>query len=728
MMALQPAYSQVCTITDRFGKPVSQAVVMVEGLRPVFTDRSGQVALKTPNNDSKVLVRHVSFQDWSGTVQSLLTDSIRLTSKEVLIPEVTITSEHENRTISESIHPVTVINKQSIEQSGASQLDQLLEMQSSIRLSRDMVMGASMTLNGMGGQQVKYLLDGIPIIGRLDGNIDLGQLSLANVERIEIVNGPLSAAYGTDAAGGVINIITDKSVKKPFESSASATYESSGRYDTQISAGIQKNRTSLKATVERFYFDGWSPDDVSRDVLWNPKEQQAGQLQFRKAGDHGVWGLNGSVSRETLKDKGAARVSPYEAYAFDKVYTTTRSTQQIYFDQSLARKGRLSGSLSYAYWQRIRNTYRKDLVTLDQITVAGLEEQDTNRIHSIHARATYAIPSVNGKWSWLIGTENSVSYFTGKRINGQEANEGDYALFASAEWSPNYKMQLKPAIRYGYHTGFETPLIPSLALRYEISNNAIARLSYGRGFRAPSIKERYLYFVDVNHNVRGNEDLLPEDSHNFYGSIDYGFVFTNNRKLMFVAKSFHNQISNVILLAQPQATSNLFTYVNGTSSSVIGGGLQTKWISERISIGASWTVTGTESSFVTGSAPLNYVQEFGTDAGVQIGKSGLMVNLFFKHHGKSIGYVLNADNSLSAYDNQSYNLLDITFTKPFWNKRIQISGGIKNLLNVTDVNASIQGSAHNDGSGTVAIGTGRTAFAKVTVYFSNNDKNRTAHD
>jgi outer membrane receptor for ferrienterochelin and colicins len=589
-------------------------------------------------------------------------------------------------------------------------------------------MGAGMTMNGMGGQQVKYLLDGVPIVGRLDGNIDLGQLSLVNVDRIEIVNGPMSGAYGTDAAGGVINIITEKSVDHPFETTAAASYESSGRYDTQIYAGIQKNRSSVRASFERFYFDGWAPDDVSRDVLWNPKEQYGGQLTFRQAGNHGVWGLNSSVGQETLKDKGAARISPYEAYAFDKVYTTTRSTQQLYVDQSIARKARISGSLSYVYWQRIRNTYRKDLVTLDQTTVAGLEEQDTNRIHSIHARATYSVPSDNEKWSWLFGTENSLSYFTGKRINGQEANEGDYALFASAEWSPINKIQLKPAIRYGYHTGFETPLIPSLALRYEISNKTIARLSYGRGFRAPSIKERYLFFVDVNHNVRGNENLQPEDSHNFYGSIDYGFVFSNNRKLLLVAKGFHNQINNVILLAQPESTSNLYTYVNGTSSTVGGAGLQSKWTQKRISIGAHWTVTGTESSFITGSAPMNYVHEFGADAGVQIGQRGLMLNLFFKHNGKSTGYVLNADNSLSAYDNQSYNLLDITFSKPFWNKRIQVSGGIKNLMNVTDVNATIQGSAHNDGSGTVAIGTGRTAFAKLTIHFSQSTKNRMGHD
>jgi hypothetical protein len=49
-------------------------------------------------------------------------------------------------------------------------------------------------------------------------------------------------------------------------------------------------------------------------------------------------------------------------------------------------------------------------------------------------------------------------------------------------------------------------------------------------------------------------------------------------------------------------------------------------------------------------------------------------------------------------------------------------------MNVTDVNATIQGSAHNDGSGTVAIGTGRTAFAKLTIHFSQSTKNRMGHD
>jgi outer membrane receptor for ferrienterochelin and colicins len=70
------------------------------------------------------------------------------------------------------------------------------------------VYGSSVSINGISGEGVKILVNGVPMVGRIDGKIDISQINLTNVERIEIVKGPQSVIYGTDALGGVINIIT----------------------------------------------------------------------------------------------------------------------------------------------------------------------------------------------------------------------------------------------------------------------------------------------------------------------------------------------------------------------------------------------------------------------------------------------------------------------------------------------------------------------------------------
>jgi outer membrane receptor for ferrienterochelin and colicins len=717
----------VLTITDTNGAPVQQAVVTLEGARPLITNQLGKVQLPVSSKSTQIKICHVAFEDWSGVINNPVSEAIRLQSKKVSIPEINITSEHTDRTVSESIHPVKVIGQDVIRQTGAAHLDQLLELQQGVKINRDMVMGSGISLNGMGGQHVKVLVDGVPVIGRLDGNLDASQLPLNNVERIEIVSGPMSASYGTDAAGGVINIITDKSVKERFSAQASALFESVGTYDVQGGIGIRERRSSLKVLAGRTYFDGWSPNNTGRDQLWNPKEQYNGQIAYQYAANRWIGGYQVLITDDKLTDKGAPRVSPYEAYAFDQVYRTRRVTQQLTANTWFKNNRRVQASVSHAYWNRVRNTYRKDLVTLDQLAVAGLEQQDTNQAQSIHGRIVYN--QSFGMHSLQGGTDIEYEIAEGKRIADGVAQTREYAAFASFEYRPHSKVQIKPSVRYGYRSDFTMPLIPSLAVKYDLSSKTAIRASYGKGFRAPSVKERYLYFVDVNHNVRGNAALMSEQSDNFYGSIQWHMFKNKSFSLTSEWNAYANSIQDEIVLARPDITSNLYTYVNAGKSEVHGGGININFSAGHFTASAGCTVNGKRQSTLVNNNGFDYYPEASAQAGYRIEKHGITLNAWYKYNGASPGYILNEDNTVSTYQNQSYALLDAAIGKSFLNNVWNLQLGVRNLLNVTDVNASIQGSAHNDGSGTIAIGTGRTLFVKLLMDLSSKSKtkNRTTN-
>src|SRR5690242_6859536 len=98
----------------------------------------------------------------------------------------------------------------------AQNLKEALSYELNIHLMEDNILGSGLQIQGIGGENVKILIDGMPITGRQNGNIDLSQILMDNVERIEIVEGPLSVSYGTDALAGTINIITKKNQSKAF--------------------------------------------------------------------------------------------------------------------------------------------------------------------------------------------------------------------------------------------------------------------------------------------------------------------------------------------------------------------------------------------------------------------------------------------------------------------------------------------------------------------------------
>ncbi|MFN9595299.1 MAG: hypothetical protein ACK560_00770, partial [Bacteroidota bacterium] len=113
-----PVSAQVLTITDTNGAPVQQAVVTLEGARPLITTQRGKVQLPVSSKSTQIKICHVAFEDWSGVINNPVSEAIRLQSKKVSIPEINITSEHTDRTVSESIHPVKVIGQDVIRQTG----------------------------------------------------------------------------------------------------------------------------------------------------------------------------------------------------------------------------------------------------------------------------------------------------------------------------------------------------------------------------------------------------------------------------------------------------------------------------------------------------------------------------------------------------------------------------------------------------------------------------------
>ena len=119
--------------------------------------------------------------------------------------EVIVTGQYKPQSVKNSVYQVRTISKERIQKQAATKLQDVLNSELNIRFSQDPATGGSdISMLGLSGQNVKILLDGMPMIGRqgTSNEININQIDVNTIERIEIIEGPMSVIYGADALAG----------------------------------------------------------------------------------------------------------------------------------------------------------------------------------------------------------------------------------------------------------------------------------------------------------------------------------------------------------------------------------------------------------------------------------------------------------------------------------------------------------------------------------------------
>jgi outer membrane receptor for ferrienterochelin and colicins len=158
-----------------------------------------------------------------------------------LLEEVVVTATRQERRLGNVAIPVQIIQRKQIQQAGSMRLRDILQEQAGLQLVSGF--GAGLQMQGLSPEHTLILIDGQPLIGRTSGVLDLSRISVSGIKRIEIVKGPSSSLYGSEAMAGVINLITDNSAEKKGE--ISLRY---GVADPTRDFGIPFGTTSLQHT------------------------------------------------------------------------------------------------------------------------------------------------------------------------------------------------------------------------------------------------------------------------------------------------------------------------------------------------------------------------------------------------------------------------------------------------------------------------------------------------
>ena len=649
------------------------------------------------------------------------------TTRAKQLDEVVVTGQYRPQSVKNSVYQVRVINRDRIVKQGATRLQDVLNNELNMRFSQDLATGGSaITMLGLRGQNVKILLDGMPVTGRqgVNNEFDISQLDVNSIERIEIVEGPMSVIYGADALAGVINIITKKAATAGWSVTARLHEENVGdeysfkRGIHKHQAGInwKKKQWELGGSFAHNYFGGWQDTAVGRELVWHKKDQRIangfigythGKLNLR----YRIDGLDEVITNPGNFSPVGDPISG-DTLAYDQEYLSRRIMHQLQGSYFVNKN--LSFQWQSAYTDYSRQVYSTTLnkqngnVRLDP--GEGKQSQVNFTGFTFRGTALYRISSLI---SLQPGMDINLDRGEGERLKAGSNGVDDYAFFLTSEITPSEKISIRPGLRFIKNSVYDAPpVIPSLNAKIALGADLDLRIAYARGFRSPSLRELYFSFFDANHQVVGNPDLKAETSHSFTGSLGWSRKKEKGPAYTARINGYYNDVKNLIdyVFTQSSDTAKLYNVLNSTTAGVnLTAGMQTgNW---KINAGAGYTGFYNEQYETDKDLPKQvWSAEWNATVAYHFPRLDLDVNLFYKLTGKRPRYVTSGtDIILSEQD--AYHMADLTLTKKL-SSLFTVTAGVRNLFDVTRIRSNfVQGGIHS--SGGLNAGTGRSGFASL---------------
>jgi outer membrane receptor for ferrienterochelin and colicins len=667
------------------------------------------------------------------TTTSLMAQLVRITpgedtTKAKELEQVIVTGQYKPQSAKNSVYQVRTISKERIQKQGATKLQDVLNNELNIRFSQDLSTGGSgITMMGLKGQNVKVLVDGVPMIGRqgATNEIDINQVDINSIERIEIVEGPMSVVYGADALAGVINIITKKNSVSKISVRARFQEETIGK-EYGIQQGIHTQSVGITFRHKRWeigggagynYFGGWRGDSVGREMTWHWKDQiiANGVIGYNTEKFNIRYRIDGLD--EIITNPGNFRQKQNEAndsIAYDAEYLSRRVMQQLQASYFVNSNLSFTAQTSYSdYSRQVFSTILSQNTGKFSLNPDHSKQTIVNfNGFTFRGTAQYKISSII---SVQPGVDINLESGKGERLKEGQNSVNDYAFFATAEITPNSKINIRPGLRVIKNSVYDAPpVIPSINTKFVLTKNLDLRLSYARGFRSPSLRELYFNFFDANHQIIGNPDLKAETSHSYNGSLNWKKTTLKEVSYNIALGGFYNNVKNLIDFAF-SASSDTAKVANISNSKTAGTNLlaSIKYKQWNLSAGASYTGFYNDLSETDEALPqLQWSAEANSTISYSFSKIGLDVNLFYKFTGRRPGYVLNSSQVITQSRINSYQIADFTINKKLF-KYLSLSAGVRNLFDVVNVTGTVVTSGIHTPSSTRNIGCGRSYFAGI---------------
>ena len=488
-----------------------------------------------------------------------------------ILDEVVVSATRTENKVSNIPLPIQVITSKYIKLSGSQKLIDILQMQSGLVIANNPLgtalqgypnpFGEGIQLQGLDPAYTLILVDGEPLTGRNAGIINLGRIAIGNIKQIEIIKGPATSLYGSDALAGVINILTEEpknnSVRFRTHYSTNNTLGLTGTYS------LKQKKSSLQVFLNRFSSDGYDLDKNIYGKTIDPFVDYSANVKY-------ILDVNDknklTFSARYFTDKQFNNYLIFTTSEPDVVKGTTVETDKSFFskwDHTVNKKINYAASLYVTNYSNNASVFLQEKdslfekITLEQFLLKPEVQVNigANPASLLVVGSGYSFESVSSSRYSSLKELNSYYFFAQKQFQWKEKT--NVIVGARLDKNPLYPLQLSP----------------KFAIAYKVSPDFVLKGSVGAGFKAPDFRQQFLNFsnsligytllganelshglellkknglidqsIDINPYSKKNE-LLPEKSIGVNAGFDYSF---KNGSSNFKMNFFRNDISNLI--------------------------------------------------------------------------------------------------------------------------------------------------------------------------------------
>ena len=652
------------------------------------------------------------------------------------LEEVVITATRTVRQLSSVPLAVTLVSSKEIKKTGTTRLKNILQEQTGIVFVTDASGFEGVQMQGLNAAYTLILIDGVPLVGRSSGKLDLKRLTVNNIKQIEVVKGPSSSLYGSEAIGGVINIITETPNRDVSKGNVQYYFKGGKRNELDLNSNYvyKKGKIGINAGVNLNSSNGYdlSPNRIGNTT--DPFNNFTGNLsinyQFSKKLKLHVSNRYYQQNQKVLSNVNS--IKEYNVNTkichifsdkvnFDYTFYATKYKTESYFN----------GSQSY---------YNQTLIRPELRVIIKVDKNE-----------------------FIGGIGASFDALNRTFFEKNESFKTQY-VFGQYDFKPFENLNLIIGARFDHHNKYKSAFSPKVSARYKLNDWLAIKSSVGVGFKAPDFRQLFFNFNNsaggyIVYGVRTMHDLFGQNSQvidqvakklNPENSIGYnlGFQLKPTNRLKATINIFRNDIKDLIntavfngVLPGINPTTRVFYYENRnkvytqgieldanlklTNNITISGGYQ--FLIAKDKDQEELIKSGSVYFRKTLSSPSQLLQ-IGDYVGLaNRSKHTANLKLFYQNYTHDFNaniraiyrskYVLYDTNSshqiIDKYDNfvKENVLVNASFSKSIYNvAEIQI--GVDNLLN-SNGTQNEKLFPNNDS----VLRIGRTFFGKIQINF-----------